>query len=399
MTSRRSDRSSHVRPRPPSGRRPEPKKIPLKTPQRYRSTVLRHERARRGLPLPARFLLGVAVAALGVVVFAAATGGIGALVTAMSRSFSGFFDDILATPSPSPTAVIVADSPLIRPPTEPYTNHTTIDLDLTLPSDVVGDPNAEVRVYLALEGQAPAPIDQKPVGATPQMIFPVELTPGRNDFSATIIHGQTESEPSPIVTFVLDTEAPPIHVISPKNSATVNADTVTVQGSTQGRSSIGARNDANGISVVATAESDGTFAISLPLEAGPNAIKITITDPAGNVAESVLNVVRGSGTLTATLSASSYRISAARLPATIQLAVLVTDPDGHPLEGASVTFSLTVPGIPPITFDATTAGDGRAVFSTTLPQSVTPGAGNATVLITTVQFGTTSDQVGITIID
>ncbi len=350
------------------------------------------------LPLPARFLLGVAVAALGVVVFAAATGGIGTLVTALSRSFSGFFDEILATPLPSPTAVIVADSPLIHPPTEPYTNHTTIDLDLTLPGDVVGDPNAEVRIYLALEGQSAAPIDQRPVGDTPRMIFPVELTPGRNDFTATIIHGQTESEPSPIVTFILDTEAPPIHIISPKDGATINADTVTIQGSTQGRSSIGARNEANGISAVSTAESDGSFAISLPLEAGPNGIRISITDPAGNAAESVLTAVRGSGTLTATLTASSYRISAARLPATIQLAVLVTDPDGHPLEGASVTFSLTVPGIPPITFDATTGGDGRAAFSTTLPQSVTPGAGNATVLITTLDFGTTSGQVGITII-
>src|SRR5262245_44200220 len=109
MTSRRSDRSSHVRPRPPSGRRPEPKKIPLKTPQRYRSTVLRHEKSKGGgLPLAARLILGVAVAALGVVVFAAATGGIGALATVLNRSFTGFFDEILATPSPSPTQVIVS---------------------------------------------------------------------------------------------------------------------------------------------------------------------------------------------------------------------------------------------------------------------------------------------------
>ena len=398
MTSRRSDRSSHVRPRPPSGRRPEPKKIPLKTPQRYRSTVLRHERAKRNLPLPARVLLGVAVAALGIVVFAAATGGIGALVGALGQSFSGFFNGILATPSPSPTAVIVADSPLIQPPTEPYTNSTTIDLDLTLPSDVVGDPSAEVRIYLALEGQAPAPIDQKPVGATPRMIFPVTLTPGRNDFSATIIDGETESEPSPIVTFILDTEPPPIHVTSPAEGATVNADTVTIQGTTQGRSSIGARNEANGFSVVGTAESDGSFAISLPLEAGPNGIRISVTDPAGNAAEAILNAVRGSGTLTAALSSSAYRISAGGLPATIQLTVLVTNPDGQRLEGASVTFSLTLPGIPPITFDTTTGGDGRAAFSTTLPKDVSPGAGNATVLVTTTAFGATSDQVGITIV-
>jgi hypothetical protein len=398
MTSRRSDRSSHVRPRPPSGRRPEPKKIPLKTPQRYRSTVLRHERSKGGLPLAARLILAVAVVALGVVVFAAATGGIGALATVLNRSFSDFFVKILATPLPSPTAVIVSDSPLIKAPSEPYTNQAELDLDLGLPADVVGDTSASVRVYLALEGQAPAPIAQRSVGVTPRIIVPVQLTPGRNDFSATIIHGDTESEPSPIVTYILDTDAPPIRITKPKDGATINDDTVTLVGTTQGRSSIGARNEANGVSVVGTAEADGSFAISLPLDPGPNGIHIQITDPAGNVAESVLNAVRGSGTLTATMSASAYRISAASLPATIQLAVLVTDPDGQPLEGASVTFSLTVPGIPPITFDTTTAGDGRAAFSTTLPQSVTPGAGNATVLITTAEFGSTSDRVGITII-
>lgn len=398
MTARRSDRPSHVRPRPPSGRRPEPKKIPLKTPQRDRSAQLRRDRAKGSLPLPARLLLGVAVAGLGIVVFAAATGGIGSLVSALSASFSGFFDDVLATPAPSATEVIVADSPLIAPPSEPYTNQPAIDLEITLPESVAGDPGAAVRIYVALEGLSPAPIAQRSVGATTRLIVPVELTIGRNDFTATIVHGDTESEPSPVVTFILDPDPPPINVTSPTDGQTINADSVAVVGTTQGRSAIGARNEANGISVVGSAESDGSFSITLPLEPGPNGIRLTITDPAGNASELVLNAIRGSGTLTATLSASAYRISAAGLPATIQLAVLVTNPDGQPLEGASVTFSLTVPGIPPLTFDTATAGDGRAVFSTTLPKSVTPGTGNATVLITTTSFGSTSDQTVITIV-
>ena len=50
----------------------------------------------------------------------------------------------------------------------------------------------------------------------------------------------------------------------------------------------------------------------------------------------------------------------------LQLRVLVTDPDGQPLEGATVTFSLTVPGIPPVAegADAITGGDGRALDAT-----------------------------------
>jgi hypothetical protein len=372
--------------------------MPLTTPQRYHTTPLHHERSKRTLPLPARLLLGVAVAALGVVVFAAATGGIGSLVSALGSSFGNFFGDILATPSPSATGVIVVDSPIITPPTEPYTNQTSVDLDISLPEAVAGNSAAAVRIYLTLEGQSPTPIKQAPVGPTTRLIVPVDLTPGRNDFSATIVEGDSESESSPVITFILDQDPPPIKVTSPKDGETINADTVTITGTTQGRSSISARNEANGISVVGSAESDGSFSISLPLDPGPNGIHLGATDPAGNASELVLNAVRGSGSLTATLSASAYRISVAGLPATIQLVVLVTDPNGQPLEGASVTFSLTMPGIPPLTFDTATAGDGRSTFSTTLPQSVTAGAGNATVLVTTTDFGSTSDQRTITIV-
>lgn len=398
MSARRGDRPSHVRPRPPSDRRPPPKKIPLTTPQRFRSTPLRHEPPKRTLPLPARIVLGVAVSALGVVVFAAATGGIGSLVSALGASFGGFFDEILATPSPSASGVVVVDSPIITPPSEPYTNQPTVDLDISLPEDVAGNSAAAVRIYLTLEGQSPTLIKQAPVGPTTRLIVPVDLTAGRNDFSATIVEGESESESSPVITFILDLDPPTINATSPKEGETINADTVTIAGTTQGRSSISARNEANAISVVGTAESDGSFSVSLPLEPGPNGIHVVVTDPAGNAAELIRNVVRGSGSLTATLSASAYRIATSGLPATIQLVVLVTDPNGQPLEGASVTFTLTVPGIPPLTFDTATAGDGRATFSTTLPQGVTAGAGNATVLVTTTSFGSTSDQRTITIV-
>ena len=78
--------------------------------------------------------------------------------------------------------------------------------------------------------------------------------------------------------------------------------------------------------------------------------------------------------------------------------MLVTDPDGRPLEGTSVTFSLTVPGIPPVAKEAVTGGDGRATFTTTLPTGVTAGSGLATVLVATTEFGSTSAQKSITIV-
>ena len=69
-----------------------------------------------------------------------------------------------------------------------------------------------------------------------------------------------------------------------------------------------------------------------------------------------------------------------------------------PLEGAAVTFTLSIPGIQVVTSDSTTGGDGRAVFRTTIPPGATEGSGLGTILVTTTDFGTTSDRTVINIV-
>jgi hypothetical protein len=399
MTTRRGGRTSHVRPRAPSTGRPAPQRVRVPQPDAYRLKQARGlEQRRKGLPLPARLLLVVAVVALGGAVFVTATGGLASVVRILGSSLSGFVGEITATAVPSSTPLVIADAPIIATPTEPYTNQPRADLEVAVPDEVIGDPDVHVRIYLTLEGQAPAPIAEVPVGATIRMIVPVDLSPGRNDLSASIVEAGIESEASPVVTYILDTDAPVFVLASPKDGATVNRPNVTITGTTQPRTTILVRNEANGTSISGQAATDGTFELELPIEPGPNGIRISGTDPAGNPGELIFSVVRGSGKLTATLTASAYRISAASTPVSMQLNVLVTDPDGAPLEGATITFSLTVPGIPPIAKDAVSGGDGRASFTTTLPTGVTPGAGLATVLVATTDFGTTSAQRTITIV-
>lgn len=399
MPTRRDGRASHVRPRPPSTGRPAPQRVRVPSPDAYRLKQARGlAKRRRGLPLPARVLLVVAVVALGGAVFATATGGIGSLVRALGASLSGFVDDITATPTPSSTPIIVADAPVIASPTEPYTNQPRADLQVTIPGEYVGDPEVFVRIYLTLEGVEPAMIRDVPVGSTIRQIVPIDLTPGRNDFSATIVEAGIESESSPIVTFILDTEPPAFVLSAPKEGQTINRASVEIIGTTQPRTTLLARNEANGTSISGQAGTDGTFTLDLPIEPGPNGIRLTGTDPAGNPGELIFSVVRGSGKLTATLTSSAYQISIASLPRSLQLSVLVTDPDGNPLEGATVTFSLTVPGIPPVAKEAVTGGDGRATYTTTLTTGLQTGPGLATVLVATTGFGTTSAQKTITIV-
>lgn len=356
------------------------------------------KRRRGGTPRLVRLILVVALVVLGGFVVTTAAGGIGTLVGALQASMSGFVGKLTTTPEPSATHFIVSDAPLIAPPFEPYTGQPTVDLLVTVPSIALGNSGARLRVYLTLEGQAPAPIAELPMGGTIRMVVPVELTPGRNDFHATILESGVESDQSPIVTFILDTEAPTFVLASPVDTETVNADTVTIKGTTQARTAILVRNGTNGTSISGQAGSDGLFSMDLPLEAGPNAITISGIDPAGNRGELALSVMRGDGTLTATLTASAYRIATTSLPVSIQLGVRVLNPDGQALPDAAVTFTLTVPGIPPVAKDGVTDADGRATFTTTLPAGVTVGTGLATVLVGTIDFGSTSAQKTITII-
>ena len=399
MPTRRGSRTSHVRPRPPSTGRPVPRRVRVPAPDAYRLRQARGlESRRRGIPVAARLILVLAIVVLGAAVLMTATGGLGPLVGSLGSSLSGFVSKITATPQPSATQVVLTGAPTVAAPLEPYTNLGTADLQVSIPIEFVGNASAHIRIYLALEGQAPAPIAEVPVGATISLIVPVELTAGRNDLSATIVEGAVESSPSPVVTYIFDKDPPKIVVASPRAGVTINSGNVIIKGTTQPRTTLLARNDANGTSVSGLAATDGTFSLALPLEPGPNAIKITGTDPAGNIGQLSMSLVRGSGKLAAALSASAYRISVSSLPRSLQMSVLVTDPDGNPLAGANLTFTLTVPGIPPISKDVVSAADGRATWTTTLPTGVTPGSGLATVLVATNAFGSTSANRTITIV-
>jgi hypothetical protein len=237
------------------------------------------------------------------------------------------------------------------------------------------------------------------VGATPNFSIPgVALQPGRNDFSATVTGPGGESKASPLVTYVLDTSKPKITFSSPADQAVINATTVTIAGTTQGHSTVSASNAANGRTVVGVADPTGIFQLVLELADGTNAITVTATDPAGNVTTATLTVLRGTGQLKVTLNASSYRISAANLPRNLQLRAVATDPDGKGLAGRDITFTLAIPGVPPITGQATTDASGVALFQTSIPAGATPGSGPGTAFLTTPEYGDASGRVVITII-
>lgn len=339
----------------------------------------------------------IAVVALAAGVLYVGAGGLTTVAGAVGSTLTGFVENVTATPTPAPTEAPVSEVPSIESPTEPYTNQEQVDLLVTVPADVAGDLAYRIRVYLALEGVPSAPIQDAPLAPTPQTIIPVALTPGINDFTVTLIGPGGESESSPVVRYVLDTKAPGIKLASPRDGATINRNAVDLEGRSQGRSTLIARNATTGQSIVGTADADGRFALRLPIAMGANRITIVATDPAGNVNELELGVTRGSGKLRASLGASIYTIARSSLPEPIRLIVTVDDPDGKPLEGARVTFTLSIPGIRTVTSETVTDANGQAEFQTTIPAEADPGGGTAGVLVRTRQFGTTTDETPITI--
>ena len=324
-------------------------------------------------------------------------GGLGTVAGALGSTVSDFIAGVTATPVPSPTPVVTSEAPRIESPTEPYTNQEAVDLVVIVPSDLAGDPDHRLRVYLALKDQAPAPIQEAPLAAGQRTIIPVTLTKGTNDFSVTIVGPGGESESSPLVRWILDLAKPPIRLSAPRDEAVINRKAVTLEGRTQGRTTLIVRNQETGDSVSGTAANDGTFKLTLPITKGRNPIRISATDPAGNVNQTELVVTRGSGRLRATLSASAYTIKQSDLPQEIRLTVNVDDPDGKPLAGARITFTLSIPNIPVVTGNGTTDKNGRAIFDTTIPSGATRGPGNAAVLVRTDEFGQTKDEAPIVI--
>ena len=350
--------------------------------------------------MAARAALGICVVALVAVVLLTVAGALPGIVSKVGGAVSGIAGAVLPSPSPTPTLAPVPVAPVLDAPAQTATNQPAVTVTGSVPASVAGQrAGIRIRLLVSLPKKEPIEVREIALGETPNFAIPdVPLQPGRNDFSAIAIGPAGESDASPIVTYVLDTAKPKITITSPANASTVNGTSVTIVGTTQGHSTVTARNEANGRTAISVADSPGSFQVVLALADGTNAISLTAVDPAGNAATAVLSVRRGTGELKVALSASSYRISAAKLPRVLQLRAVATDPGGTNLPGRDITFTLSIPGVPLITGQETTDASGVATFQTLIPAGATPGSGPGLAILTTPEFGDASGRVVITII-
>lgn len=350
--------------------------------------------------MPFQLLAGLAVIALGIGVLVIANGGLAKVATVIGTTFNGLVADLTKTPAPSVAELTVADAPTLDAPDEPYTNQPTVDLTGTIPAAVVGQTDSRIRIYLTIGDGNRGIAIEVPVGTSQHFLVPgLTLSKGTNTFTATIV-GPTdlESDSSAAVSYILDTTKPKITISAPKANAVVNAKTVQVVGTTQARSALSISNLTTNTTVAGAADAKGAFSIAVPIGTGTNKIQVTATDPAGNANVAAVTIRRGTGKLTANLTASFYQVKLSKLPEQVRLQVTVTDPNGHALPGASVTFTLAIPGVPAIASSAlTTDSNGRASFTTTIPKGAAAGLCSVTVIVNTTNLGDTTDRTVITI--
>jgi Bacterial Ig domain len=375
----------------------QPSRVKSRPSQPTRSAGRRNGPQTANLPLAAKAGLAVVVVAFGLVVLFDAPGVVGAFFGGIGHAIGGVVDKLSQTAAPSPTDVVLPPAPSLTVPGQPYTNQPTLDLTGTIPNSVAGQPGYTIRIYRKVGTAAQTKVAEVPVGTSPTFTIPaVALTSGSDAFTATLVSAAGESPPSVAVTYILDQAKPKIVISAPTKNAVINAAAVTITGQTQAGSSISARNEANGVTAVGTADNSGAFNVVVALAGGLNGISITVTDPAGNTAAVVISVQRGTGQLTVKLTASAYHLNPGKANP-IAITVLIVDPNGAPLSGADITFNVSVPGngIPPITKSSSTDNTGTAIFRTTIPVTVA-GKGEIAVLVDTTDYGQVTAQVPLT---
>ncbi|HET7676679.1 MAG TPA: Ig-like domain-containing protein [Candidatus Limnocylindrales bacterium] len=340
-------------------------------------------------------VLVVALLALGAGVVVAGTGILGRTAGGLGAALGGLIGGLTsAPPSASPTMALITAPPRLTTPDNAYTSQPTWDVRGFLPNGVAGRRGYAVRIYLNGEF-----VRQEPVPATADfLVAGIPIPRGRSAISATIGGPGGESAPSAPISVVFDDVPPKLVIKTPKDGQTVNAATVLVTGETQAGSTVMVRNESTAAAAT-TLAAQGTFELELGLGKGSNGLTVTATDPAGNVRSVVVSVVKGDGRVTASLSLSGVRFALSSLPKTMTMRVLVLDPDGRRVDGAKVTFSISPPGLPTETFDATTVNGEATWPGYLLPRDgATKGSGFVTVLVTMPDGLVLQDSQGFSIV-
>jgi hypothetical protein len=155
--------------------------------------------------------------------------------------------------------------------------------------------------------------------------------------STTLANNSTVTSPLGTTSGTLQSGLP-LNVTEPADSAIINGDTVTVQGTTTPGAIVSVNDN------VITADSTGAFSTNVSLDAGPNAIDVIATDDNNNQGEVLLmvNAMPTTSTATSTTLGASQGTLPLTVTSPIDSATLSTSTvtvQGRTTPGATVTVN------------------------------------------------------------
>ena len=280
-----------------------------------------------------------------------------------------------SSPRPTPAAGLAA-APEVLPPETTLTNQPTVTLSGRLAEDPARDAR-RLRVYVNGELQ-----HGRRLPRSRQFTFEVALTEGLNSITLAIKGPAGESLHSTPVEIVLDSTPPAISNLEPASGATVYADSVTLRGTSEPGATLRVSSQTNGSSSAVAVPAEGAFEVPVSLVPGANEIQLETRDAAGNSARAGLSIERREGQASVRLDLSRSTIALSELPVSVSLRADVRDAAGQAVDGAEVVFSLSPPGLPTLTYNATTSTGTARWTSVRIADWASAGEGLATVFVT-----------------
>ena len=322
---------------------------------------------------------------LGLVTITVGAGLMTDLVGGVAAAFGNSITRLTSqAPATVPPSGVTLDTPTLEAPRNGgYTNQPSIPIQGSVPGASVGKTGYTVHVYLLGKNGSQLQVATVAVGQTTHFITaPIALTEGSNTFLATLAAPTGEGQPSPVVTYILDTKPPKITIASPAPEAKLTSSAVDVSGSCDPGSTVVVRNEqvTGGALNRQVLGADGKFKLTVPVVAGPNTIDLTATDQAGNTSSRSLTVNREYGQLAAHLAVAPAKFASSS-QTTLKLTLHVTSFTGAPLANATATFTVTIQGLGPIVSPELTADATGTVTWEVAISGASPGSGTASVLV------------------
>ena len=275
-------------------------------------------------------------------------------------------------PPPAPT--------LLRPPATLVTS-ALVDVEVALPTQLLSPrPDGyRLRVYVNDEIVR----ERRLPDESPARVREVPLEQGENRITAAIVAPSGgESLHSSALLVTRDDQPPVIHIVTPADGERVFLEKLPVRGRTEPGARVSLTNTATGEELALSAASDGRFEGLIALVTGNNTLSLRTQDAAGNRSRASLSVVRARSAATVALEVRPESVRLQDLPLTLTLLATVSGVDGRPVDGAEVTFSMSVPGQSTMTYSTITDGGRAAWHGLRVPRDgALGGQGLATVMV------------------